>query len=253
MRAWPRRRAGGPTGSAGTATGDRDLRPSAAPEVGGPGAALLEARGLGRRVGTRWLWRGVDLRVDAGECLAVAGPSGAGKSLLLRALAGLDALEGGEVRLRGTPQAQWAMPRFRAAVMYLPQRPAPALGRVEDQLSGPFAFRSHGGKTYRPREAARLLADLGRSAAFVDQDAAHLSGGEAQVVALVRALLLSPTVLLLDEATSALDAQTAEQAETVLRHWLAAGPARAVVFVSHDRAQQERLATRLQTLSGPRA
>ncbi|CAM3418524.1 YbbL ABC transporter ATP-binding protein [Deinococcus saxicola] len=211
---------------------------------------LLEARGLSRSVGSRQLWQGVDLEVRATERLAVSGPSGVGKSLLLRALAGLDVLEGGEVWLRGKPQAAWPMPQFRAEVMYLLQRPAPASGTVNAHLAEPFGFKIHGGKSYRPEEAARLLQQLGRPSAFLDQDAACLSGGEAQLVALVRALLLSPTVLLLDEATSALDAETAELAETLLQTWLDTGPARALVFVSHDRAQQERFATRIQLLSG---
>lgn len=56
---------------------------------------LLSARGLSRTVASRRLWQGVDLEVGTGERLTVAGPSGVGKSLLLRALAGLDALGGG--------------------------------------------------------------------------------------------------------------------------------------------------------------
>ncbi|CAM3461034.1 ABC transporter domain-containing protein [Deinococcus saxicola] len=211
---------------------------------------LLSARGLGRSVGSRRLWQGVDLKLQAAERLAVSGPSGVGKSLLLRALAGLDALEDGEVWLRGKPQFAWPMPQFRAEVMYLLQRPAPASGTVGTYLAEPFSFKIHAGKSYEPGEAARLLKHLGRPPAFLDQDAAHLSGGEAQLAALVRALLLSPTVLLLDEATSALDAETAGLAEALLRDWLDAGPARALVFVSHDRAQQERFATHIQPLSG---
>ncbi len=211
---------------------------------------LLEARGLSRSVGSRQLWQGVDLEVRAAERLAVSGPSGVGKSLLLRALAGLDALEDGEVWLSGHPQSAWPMPGFRAKVMYLLQRPAPATGTVAAHLAEPFGFKIHAGKSYRPEEAARLLHRLGRPPAFLDQDAARLSGGEAQLVALVRALLLSPTVLLLDEATSALDAETTEGVEAVLRNWLDTGPAQALIFVSHDRAQQERFATRIQLLSG---
>lgn len=210
---------------------------------------LLSARGLSRSVGSRRLWQDVELAVSVGERLAVSGPSGVGKSLLLRALAGLDSLESGEVLLRGKPQAAWPMPQFRAQVTYLLQRPAPASGTVGAHLAEPFGFRVHAGKSYEPEEAVRLLEHLGRPATFLAQDAAYLSGGEAQLVALVRAVLLSPAVLLLDEATSALDADTAALAEAVSRDWLTAGPARALIFVSHDRAQQERFATRIQMLS----
>lgn len=66
---------------------------------------LLSARGLGRSLGQRTLWQGLNLDLRAGESLAVTGPSGSGKSLLLRALAGLDPLEGGEVWLHGRSQS----------------------------------------------------------------------------------------------------------------------------------------------------
>lgn len=170
------------------------------------------------------------------------GPSGSGKSLLLRALAGLDPLQGGEMYFRGIAQGQWAMPAYRAQVMYLPQRAVLTGHTVEDALRQSFALKVHAGKSFASERAQSLLRDLGRQDAFLRQDTANLSGGEAQLAALTRALLLDPSVLLLDEATSALDVDTAQQAETLLTSWVQAGE-HALVMVSHDPAQRERLGT----------
>lgn len=206
--------------------------------------ALLSASGLRRSVDGRALWQDLSLDVDAGESVAVVGPSGSGKSLLLRALAGLDALEGGEITLEGRAQAGWPMPRYRSHVTYLPQRPALDGGTVLDHLRRPFTLAAHRHRTFHPGEAEALLGAFGRDGAFLRLDAATLSGGEGQLVALTRALLLSPTVLLLDEATASLDPDTTRRAEGVLLGWLRGAARRALVWVSHDPAQRARVASR---------
>lgn len=205
---------------------------------------LLAARGLRRTFGGRVLWHDFCLDVWSGERLALVGPSGSGKSLLLRALAGLDPLEAGEVRLEGKAQSAWPMPEYRARVLHLSQRPALGEGRVLAVLRRPFALRVHQHKTFDEARAVALLAALGRGAEMLSLDAARLSGGEAQLVALVRALLPNPSVLLLDEATAALDPDATHLAEELLRAWLGAAEGRALIWVSHDPAQRARVAAR---------
>ena len=204
---------------------------------------MLSASDLRRTVGGRVLWQGLNLQVQAGDRLAVTGPSGSGKSLLLRALAGLDPLETGEVVLQGRSQSRWPMPEYRSQVMYLPQRPAFGQGTVLAELRRPFGLKVHSGRPFPLDEAERWLAALGRPD-FLNLSVTTLSGGEGQLLALVRALLLSPSVLLLDEATASLDPDATHAAETALAQWCAAGPARALVWVSHDPAQRARVATR---------
>lgn len=201
---------------------------------------LLRATDLQRTVRGAALWRGLGLALEVGTCLLVVGPSGTGKSLLLRQIAGLDPLETGEVLFRGRSQAAWPMPLYRSQVMYLPQKAFVPPGTVEEALKAPFQLRSHAEKSFDREQALRVLEELGRSPDFLAQDAGNLSGGEAQMVALCRALLLSPAVLLLDEATSALDAATAQRAEALLLEWVKHGE-RALMAVSHDPGQQQRL------------
>ena len=88
------------------------------------------------------------------------------------------------------------------------------------------------------------LASVGKQAPFLDQQHAELSGGESQIVALLRAMQLKPNVLLLDEPTSALDADTSRKVETLLIDWVQATNDRSFIWVTHDTQQAQRVSNR---------
>ena len=203
-------------------------------------APLVSLVNAGRRVGERWVWRGLDVEVFPDSRLAVRGPSGAGKTLLLRALAGLDALDEGELRWDGEPVA--SLPRHRAAVAYVAQRPALFEGTVADNLRAPFAFAEQE-LEYRESAALGLLAALGRGPELLHQSVDALSGGEAQTVGLARALLTEPSVLLLDEPTAGLDPERTAAVERAVDGFLVT-PMRAAVWTSHDARQLARVTDR---------
>ncbi|MDZ7801815.1 MAG: ATP-binding cassette domain-containing protein [Trueperaceae bacterium] len=206
--------------------------------------ALIEAEGLAKRVEERWLWRGLDIALAPGERLAVRGPSGAGKTLLLRALAGLEPLEEGVIRYRDRELVGTTMPSYRAQVVYLAQRPAAVAGTVEDALRLPFRFRVHHGRPF-PRDAILAdLAALGRDETFLRRPAERLSGGEAQLVALLRAFAIAPQVLLLDEPAASLDEEASDALEALVGAWLHADRSRAVMWTSHHAAQLARVTDR---------
>ncbi|MFN2322389.1 MAG: ATP-binding cassette domain-containing protein [Trueperaceae bacterium] len=213
--------------------------------------ALLVARDLGRRVGERWIWRGLTFALAPGERVAITGPTGAGKTLVLRALAGLDPIDEGTLTFEDVAVDDVPMPRYRAQVRLLPQRPVMVEGTVEDNLRLPFGLAIHQAQAFPRAEATALLARLDRPARFLEQPADRLSGGEAQVVALVRTLLVSPRVLLLDEPTTSLDASTTRAIEALVAWWLEVDPARAVVWTSHDAAQLARVVDRRIELATP--
>ncbi|SIO45112.1 putative ABC transport system ATP-binding protein [Singulisphaera sp. GP187] len=214
-----------------------------------PETLQLQAQGIGRRdprSGT-WLLRGVDLTIPLGDRMAVVGSSGAGKTVLLRALAMLDPLEEGAIVWQGKPVQGDRVPAFRKQVVYLHQRPALFDGSVEANLRQPYALKVHRDARahYDGERVAGLLTALGRDRSFLEKGHHDLSGGEGQVVALIRALQLDPAILLLDEATASLDRTTSRMAEALLERWHAEGAGgRALVWVTHDPDQASRVAER---------
>jgi len=214
------------------------------------GETLLRATGLGRRIADAWIWRGVEVELKAGESLAILGPTGAGKSLLLRCLAGLDAADEGEIAVDGRPLDEWRMPSYRARVVYLHQRPALWEGTVEDNLRAVFRLAAHRSRGYDHSDGLRWLAAFERDEAFLGKATGELSGGEAQIVALIRALGVEPSVLLLDEPTASMDVTVTRQAEELLKRWVHDAPNRAIVWTSHDADQVRRVADRTLTLGG---
>ena len=202
---------------------------------------LLEVQGLRRDdIQGKPLLRDVSFQLRAGERWSVQGRSGAGKSLFLRSLVGLDPGEGTRW-LRGQKVLATAIPAFRAQVVYVAQAASFAYGTVEAALREPFTWRVNKQRKYHRDLAVGWLTKLGRSAEFLEKQTGDLSGGEASLAAIVRALLLEPAVLLLDEPTSAMDHETATRLEDEMLRWVATPP-RAYVWVTHHSEQVERIA-----------
>lgn len=210
-------------------------------------SALLSVRDLSCTLGERSLWRDVSFTLCAGERWAVTGPSGSGKTQLLRTLAGLASPSGGGIRFANRPLAVCKMPDYRARVVYVPQRPSLPEGSVKAVLAAPFGLRVHRGKAFSPSVARRYLDALGMGGAFLAQRTEDLSGGETQLVATLRAVLIEPSVLLLDEPTASLDAARAACIEALVDGWLERERDRAWVWTSHDREQVARMSD--QTLA----
>jgi putative ABC transport system ATP-binding protein len=230
-----------------TDVGER-LAGTAPPEsVMKPPNQFLKACQLGRRTTgrERWLLRGICVTVYPGDRLAIVGPSGAGKTLLLRALALLDPLDEGLIQWNGRGVSGNAVPNYRREVVYLHQRPALFDGSVKFNLRLPFALKLNRDRAFDEDRILNLLEKTGRSASFLQKSSRNLSGGEAQIVALARAIQLDPSVLLLDEPAASLDAESACAIEELVLLWISEKPAeRAFVWVSHDLDQIQRVAAR---------
>ena len=187
--------------------------------------------------------------LHAGDRVAITGPSGSGKSVFLRTLALLDPLAGGQLAWHGKPVGRATITRYRRNVAYIRQRPAILDGTVEDNLRYPFSLKVYRDVRFDRARAASLATQAGRGESFLDKRASELSGGEAQIAALIRVLQLAPEVLLLDEPTASLDPESSLAIEGLVQAWFnASGQARASVWVSHDPAQAKRISERHLTM-----
>lgn len=203
----------------------------------------LRATGLRRVVGDRTLWSGLDIEVGRGEVVVVRGPSGSGKTLLLRALAGLDPVEG-DLTLDGVPPHTMGWSRWRRRVCYVAQDPPALAGTPEEfvrQVSSLGAQAVAEGATAAVEPMA-LAATWGLGEEAWTRPWTELSGGERQRAALAIAVATGPEVLLLDEPTSALDPAATDAVEASLQ-------GRALVWVTHSAEQAERLGGRVLELS----
>ena len=209
---------------------------------------LLQLAHVGRRKpgSTAWLLRDLSLDLAAGDRLAIVGPTGAGKTLLLRSVALLDPLDSGEMRWRGQPVAPASIPAFRSRNIYLHQRPALLPGTVEANLRIAFSLSANRSRGFDIKEAISLVERVGRDESFLKRSVQNLSGGEGQMVAFLRALLLQPDALLLDEPTASLDSATAGVLEDLVAHWCANRVTqRAFIWVTHQIDQARRVSNRL--------
>jgi sulfonate transport system ATP-binding protein len=174
---------------------------------------VVETRNLRRTFGTRSVLQSVDLTLARGEFVALLGKSGCGKTTLLRALAGLDRIDGGELH---APDAR--------TVVFQEHRLLPWLRAWKNVILGlPEKNRE---------QALSALEEVGL-ADRSDAWPVTLSGGEAQRVALARALVREPELLLLDEPFAALDALTRIKMHALVRN-LVERHRPAVLLVTHD-------------------
>lgn len=193
---------------------------------------------LESRAGPVEILRGIDLKIERGQSVAIVGPSGSGKTSLLMVLAGLERVSSGAVTVAGqdfTALNEDQLARVRGAeigIVFQSFHLVPTMTALENvalplQFSGePDAFE----------KASSYLAEVGL-AHRLDHYPAQMSGGEQQRVALARALSPDPKILLADEPTGNLDTRTGRQV-TELLFGLQKRRQATLVLVTHD----ERLA-----------
>jgi len=183
----------------------------------------------------------VALTAAPGDVVALLGPNGAGKTTALRALAGLVPLTGGHLRLDGAAMDRTPPESRPVGVVFQDYLLFPHLSALDNVAFGP---RCHGATKAEARaEAAEWLDRMGL-AEHAAAKPRKLSGGQAQRVAVARALATHPRLLLLDEPLAALDARTRLEVRAQLRRHLAEFEAVAVL-VTHDPLDAMVLADRL--------
>lgn len=204
---------------------------------------LVVGKGLGRdfRDGNAGLVRvlsDVDCEIVSGARIALVGPSGSGKSTLLHILGGLDKPTAGTVEWPGLGSFEELRPRHIGFVFQTPSL-FPALTAVQN-VELPLIL---GGKVPTDNATAISLLDAFGLAEVADKLPEELSGGQAQRVAMARALVIGPKLILADEPTGQLDSVTAQLFFDVLLKRLEATDV-ALVIATHDEAVAARMATR---------
>ena len=173
--------------------------------------------------------------VTGGKCTVLSGASGSGKSLLLRMIADLDPSDG-DVRIGSTPREALSGPAWRREVTYVAAESGWWADDVRSHFDEPCPA-----DTPNPADPrlARLARQLGLRDDILAARVSHLSTGERQRLALLRAIVRRPRFLLLDEPTSALDHDTTLAVEAVLREVMTEGVG--LLVVSHNTEQAARL------------
>jgi len=216
--------------------------------------AVLELAGVSGGYGRRDVVHDVDLRVRAGERLAIVGPNGAGKSTLLRLVTGLLAPTAGEIRVGGTRLASLSRDAIARRIAVVPQlaslpfsarvEEVVALGRLpyEDPLRGP-------GPADRAIVSAAIdRVGLGR---LIGRDARELSLGERQLVLLAVAVAQAAAIVILDEPTVHLDIRHQVEVMDLLAD-LNERDGRTIIAVLHDLHLAARTLPRIVVLDGGR-
>ena len=206
--------------------------------------SLFRLRDLQKNHGSDFMLHVRQLNVMHGEVLGLLGPTGSGKSTLLRLLAGLEKRTGGEIRFDDSPFVSTDLPLpTRRRITMVHQRPILLTGTVSLNVEYGLWLR---GIRNQDRRVNEMLERLGL-VKIASQSAHTLSGGQTQLVALARALVIEPDVLLLDEPTAHLDpAHVAVVEETIRQFQQERRPT--IVWATHNLFQARRVAVRTALL-----
>jgi sn-glycerol 3-phosphate transport system ATP-binding protein len=210
--------------------------------------ADISIRSAVKSYGKTRVVHGLDLEIRHGEFIVILGPSGCGKSTLLRMIAGLEAIDDGEIAIGGRvvnrlePRERGCAMVFQNYALYPHMTVAENIGYSLKVAGRPKAERAA-----RVEAVARIVG----LAEFLDRKPGQLSGGQRQRVAMARAMIREPQVFLFDEPLSNLDAKLRVQMRIEIRR-LHARLGGTSVFVTHDQVEAMTLADRLVVMNAGR-
>jgi len=196
--------------------------------------------------------RGLNLKINKGESLAILGVSGAGKSTLIHILGMLDHPTDGCLSINGINVFEWdenKIARFRnSSIGFVFQfnNLLPEFNALENTMMP--ALISGMSKKQAGEKACKLLSEVGLEHR-IKHKPGELSGGEQQRVAIARALVMEPEILLVDEPTGNLDTETGKKIENILVN-LNATKNITLVTVTHNELLAERMSGRISLRDG---
>ena len=195
---------------------------------------LIALEDVRKRFGDNEVLKGVTLRVDPGEVIAIIGKSGSGKSTLLRCINGLEQIDGGAIMVAdaqlGDDELRLRALRLKVGMIFQQFNLFPHLTVGRNVMLSPMVAKR--GPEREAEDMARaMLTRVGLAHKF-DAWPDELSGGQQQRVAIARALAMQPLALLCDEITSALDPELVNEVLAVVRELAADGMT--LLMVTHE-------------------
>jgi sn-glycerol 3-phosphate transport system ATP-binding protein len=187
---------------------------------------------------------GLDLQFESGEFIVLLGPSGSGKTTACRVLAGLEQPTGGRILVDGK-DVTGLPPRLRGIGMVFQNYALYSHKSVYENIAYPLRVR--GVAREELDRSVKAMADLLEIGRYLHRKPSQLSGGQAQRVAVARALVWQPDICLMDEPLSNLDALLRLHMRTELKR-LHRELKKTFVFVTHDQEEAMTLATRVAVL-----
>jgi len=209
--------------------------------------SLIETKDLCQRYGQRDILKNINLTIDRGEAFALIGPTGAGKTTLLRLIDLLDLPTSGSIYFDGIDVTGLRGRRLeiRRRMAFVLQKPVVFNTSVYSNIAYGLKWRGAGESSIRKKVSNILeMVDL---SAYENRNARTLSGGEAQRVAIGRAIVSEPEVLLLDEPTANLDPISTSKIEELIAS-ITQRFDTTIIMATHDMSQGQRLANRIGVL-----
>ena len=206
----------------------------------------VSIRGVRKSYGSFDVLHGIDLDVADGEFVALVGPSGCGKSTLLRMIAGLEAVDGGQIAI-GDRVVNDLPPKDRDIAMVFQSYALYPHMKVIDNMA--FALRLRRTDRRVVEERVQAAAEILGLVPYLDRYPRQLSGGQRQRVAMGRAIVRDPQVFLFDEPLSNLDAKLRVQMRAEIKE-LHQRLKTTTVFVTHDQVEAMTMADKIVVLHG---
>jgi multiple sugar transport system ATP-binding protein len=210
--------------------------------------AQVVIRNVEKRFGSTPVIHGVNIAIDDGEFAVLVGPSGCGKTTLLRMIAGLEEISGGEI-LIGSRVVNRVLPKERDIAMVFQNYALYPHMTVRDNMAFSLILAKRPAAEVRER-VARAAGILGL-AELLDRYPRQLSGGQRQRVAMGRAIVRNPQVFLFDEPLSNLDAKLRVQMRTEIKE-LHQRLKTTSVYVTHDQIEAMTMADKIVVMNGGR-
>lgn len=194
---------------------------------------MLEVKNLKKKYGKNLVLKGIDLKVEKGDRIAIIGPSGCGKSTFLRCLNGLEKPTSGKIIFEGkeiNSNSDLSHIRRKIGMVFQQFNLFPHLTVEENIILAPVKL-----KMMTDKEAKKKANELLETINLSDKGSCYpeqLSGGQKQRVAIVRSLIMNPDIILFDEPTSALDPEMIGEVLELIKR--IADDGMTMIIVSHE-------------------